>query len=882
MIIFNKHQTQQGSVILVALCCVAVLGIALGSYLAVSNQAVKLSNRSYQQSVSRQLAETGLEQTLWAFDRNNWDPAVWTITGTTATRTITFPNTKYGNGVTGSINLRVDNYNAYYRSSTWSAAASYRIGDLVGYTDGMWYRCLRSHSNITPGNLSYWVPAPIPWMWSSNIAYKAGAGTMNASIVYHGSNWYLCNTDHTSGTSFIANATNWTLIPTPSFSWDSSANYALDAFVYSGGTWYRCIAAHTNQSPPNPSYWSTGAPNISWAYRSGATYNFNDLVFYSASGVGTWYRCTSSSPGAPPSGWERAVNDSWAWSSSISYNLNDVVYNGSSFYRCILAHTNQAPPNATYWSSAPLLSPGWDAGRQYSINDTVNYNGSWYLCLQSNSGKIPSIYSDSLSSYWALAPQSLTAWDSTKKYGINDTVSYSGSWYRCLAAHLNQPPTNASFWTSTTGASQQWDATTPYTTTSYVSYGGVWYHCVLGHTNQTPNNATYWTALGAPVIYAEGVTTLPDGSSAIKIQLRATIAKAPLFPNAAAATSTLTLSSTGTVDSYDGTVYGKTSAGAESAYLYDQPSPLQPPFGNSTPFAKNNISYSAVLASTSTSSPAITITNATIKGYVAALSSTSAPYAPLWAYSGSAILTGTVSGTGIDLTRVSRSPSIPQFETLPSGGLAAAFTALNFPKGTALPTSDTIINIGTPGAVTPSRYYYNGNLTLGLPPPFRTLNINGPVILYINGDLRMVGDSSPPPSLVNGAIIISSTGSAEIHVAGGFKVDGASEGITNNSTNPKTLIIICDTTASTTHYYNEGVNPFYGVLYAPNSTAVQFTNLNTTTYGAISAKKIDFTVQATLHYDTSLRYATFGGIDTPFSITESRELTDQTERITLP
>ena len=46
MIHLHKNQAQKGSVVLVALCCVAVLGIALASYIALSNQAVKLSNRA--------------------------------------------------------------------------------------------------------------------------------------------------------------------------------------------------------------------------------------------------------------------------------------------------------------------------------------------------------------------------------------------------------------------------------------------------------------------------------------------------------------------------------------------------------------------------------------------------------------------------------------------------------------------------------------------------------------------------------------------------------------------------------------------------------------------------------------------------------------------
>jgi hypothetical protein len=37
-----------------------------------------------------------------------------------------------------------------------------------------------------------------------------------------------------------------------------------------------------------------------------------------------------------------------------------------------------------------------------------------------------------------------------------------------------------------------------------------------------------------------------------------------------------------------------------------------------------------------------------------------------------------------------------------------------------------------------------------------------------------------------------------------------------------------------------------------------------------------------VHYDTSLRYTTFGGVDQPYSITEWRELTDPAEQVTLP
>jgi hypothetical protein len=53
-------------------------------------------------------------------------------------------------------------------------------------------------------------------------------------------------------------------------------------------------------------------------------------------------------------------------------------------------------------------------------------------------------------------------------------------------------------------------------------------------------------------------------------------------------------------------------------------------------------------------------------------------------------------------------------------------------------------------------------------------------------------------------------------------------------------------------------------------------------YGAVSANKIAYSVDANLHYDTSLRYAAIPGVDQPYLITEWRELTDPAEQVVLP
>jgi hypothetical protein len=110
----------RGAIALVALSFVSVLGLVLAGYFAISQQSMRLSNRSYGATVSEQLAELGLEEALRAVTTNNfadWTSGTapdqttvdWTLTAATAdtaataTAIITPPATRYGNaGVAGT------------------------------------------------------------------------------------------------------------------------------------------------------------------------------------------------------------------------------------------------------------------------------------------------------------------------------------------------------------------------------------------------------------------------------------------------------------------------------------------------------------------------------------------------------------------------------------------------------------------------------------------------------------------------------------------------------------------------------------------------------------------------------------------------------------
>lgn len=813
-----RRHPEKGSLILVVLCLLAVLGIALASFLAVSNQSMKLSNRSSRTGMSEQLAEMGLEEALRAYNSNNWSTwtangttATWTTSGTTASCTISFtsPVSRFGQNIkTATVSIRVDNYNATQLVSAWNSSTNYRIGNLVSYTDGIWYRCIANCLNKVPAS------SPLYWMAEQSSTTSAttwinGTSYSSGYMVTRNGAWYRCQLAHTASSSNEPpDGANWSTywIAVPYLSLDSDLHYVNESIVNYYGTWYRYSGGNWY---PYGSGWT-----FSLYWSSGNTYSLGNVVY---SYSGGWYQYINTTPTSGNSltnttYWKTplllssSAATAWNWSSTNTYNLNDVVYYSSSWYRSLAAsNSNNTPsPSSAYWSVSPLLSRTWDSSRQYSQNDTVRYAGKSYLSLANNNyGQTPPTASPYYNSSWASTDDTTRQWNSSTSYSVGAYRSYGGVWYKCLSAGSNNSPNNSNYWT--TSWKQSWQ----------------------------PNTTD---AAGAPVVYAEGRVTLPDGPALIKTQLRATLAPAPLFPNAIAATSTLTINGGGTIDSYDST---------------------QGPYGGS------NIGSSAVLAATGTTSPAVTVTSTTVNGYVASPPASTSPYSPMWSYGGSAVLTGS-GGSGIDLTRVSRSPSIPQFDIHSVAG------------GTSYPmASSTSYTIGTAGATTPTVYtiYSSSNSpSINMNAPNENLTIVGPVILNVQGNLHLSSSSK---------ITIAETGSAEIHVSGRLRIDSDAGGIDNQTKDPKKCVLLCTSNSTTQNLsYAPSSQPFYGVIYMPNGTLTVDSGVYV--YGALSAQNITFSSDANVHYDTSLRYAVIPGVDQPWSITQWRELTDPNDRAVLP
>lgn len=69
------------------------------------------------------------------------------------------------------------------------------------------------------------------------------------------------------------------------------------------------------------------------------------------------------------------------WDNATAYLVGDPVLSGGVLYWCVLAHTGQAPPNATYW-----LSRAYSGSTTYAVGAVVSSAGVVYYCRIQHSG----------------------------------------------------------------------------------------------------------------------------------------------------------------------------------------------------------------------------------------------------------------------------------------------------------------------------------------------------------------------------------------------------------------------------------------------------------------------------------------------------------------
>ena len=110
-------RSEKGSVLIVTMIFVIVLGLLMVKYLDVAQLSAKISNATYHASAAMNVAETGLEEAIWSINRYTagntaafTEAEGWTASGTEATKTIT-SDLLLGQNTTGTLKVYIKNYN---------------------------------------------------------------------------------------------------------------------------------------------------------------------------------------------------------------------------------------------------------------------------------------------------------------------------------------------------------------------------------------------------------------------------------------------------------------------------------------------------------------------------------------------------------------------------------------------------------------------------------------------------------------------------------------------------------------------------------------------------------------------------------------------------
>lgn len=167
----------RGAALLAALCFTLVLALALGSYITACYRSLQMSNRNMNSGHSVELAETGMEEALWALheasSNSTYTWSGWAHPGTTATKTI--PGFTYDNNATGST------------GPSYSTS-----GKLVGPSTSSGVNIDTTRENNSPYQPVFDVVTPSAPNPLSNGSQTIGtSGATTPTYYYYSGNYYL-------------------------------------------------------------------------------------------------------------------------------------------------------------------------------------------------------------------------------------------------------------------------------------------------------------------------------------------------------------------------------------------------------------------------------------------------------------------------------------------------------------------------------------------------------------------------------------------------------------------------------------------------------------------------------------------------------------------
>ena len=287
----------------------------------------------------------------------------------------------------------------------WVINTRYKINDIAKY-NGTTYICITPHTSSATNALGLeadqakWqiFTEGFNWTntWATDTRYRKN------DIARYGGTLYVANTGHTSAANTTlgleADQSKWDYLHKGieyRNDWVAATRYRInDVVKYGGGVWI-CTTQHTSSATnlaADESNWAQFVEGLEFedGWAIGTAYQPGDFVTYG----GYSYVAITNNVGLKPSdnaaAWDlfttgfRWVGDYDVNAANLEYIEGDVARVGGYTYLCILKHTSQHPPNATYWQR---LNEGfewkgtWADGTLYDAGDSVQHGVNSYICV---------------------------------------------------------------------------------------------------------------------------------------------------------------------------------------------------------------------------------------------------------------------------------------------------------------------------------------------------------------------------------------------------------------------------------------------------------------------------------------------------------------------
>ena len=321
--------------------------------------------------------------------------------------------------------------------AAWSNSTSYVTGDRVYYDQKIW-RASQAHSGQTPASgSSYWtqdsvasaaVLSDLSTNVTNNYATTAYVTQQTADFVTDSEQQtYVANqisASETTAASTYATASNVTALETALFNdmtgvsnWSSSTAYVAGNRVIYDRKVYRAVASSTNVTP--------GTDATKWALDTLAKSSAVDALENTLTND---YALQSAVTALSTDLYQGAF-DATDWNSSTTYAVGAKVVHAGAYYIANTQHSNQEPPNTSYWDASSLVN-------QQTLSSEINTATSGLA----TSTALTQVRNDAYNNLTGVAD-----WNSSTSYSIGDRVVYTDSStgtriYKALLANSNSIP----------------------------------------------------------------------------------------------------------------------------------------------------------------------------------------------------------------------------------------------------------------------------------------------------------------------------------------------------------------------------------------------------------------------------------------------------------